>query len=65
MEVVARDDGVFVARFPARPGEVIYSQMVAIDAITGQRWYGKGRFRSVCIEAEVQVEYAVPVKERD
>lgn len=63
MEVASREDGVFVARFPAKPGEVIYSQVVAVDPETGQRQYGRKDFRSVCMNTAVQVGDVVPVKE--
>jgi len=63
MEVASREDGVFVARFPAKPGEVIYSQVAAVDPDTGQRQYGRKDFRSVCMNTVVQVGDAEQIME--
>ena len=40
LRVVTREDGVYVARFPAKPGEVIYGRGYIVDSRTGKEIYG-------------------------
>lgn len=60
MQVVTREDGVYVARFPAQPGEVIYSRAFIVDPASGRRVYGK-ESRLICMGGKVDVGAPVPI----
>lgn len=60
LRVVTREDGVYVARFPAKPGEVIYGRGYIVDSRTGKEIYGD-EWRSVCLPGNVSVGEFSPV----
>lgn len=60
MRTVTRKDGVYVAQFQARPGEVIYSRAYILDSRTGKEIYGD-ETRSVCLPGNVSVGDVSPV----
>gem|GEM_PF-2433268 len=59
MRVEAREDGVYVARFPARPNEVIEARAFVVDPRTRRFIYGDP-VHSVCREPKVQVGELTP-----
>lgn len=50
MRVSTREDGVYVARFPAIPGEIVYARAYLVDPATGQEHFGKPK-AGVCAPA--------------
>lgn len=52
---VSRGDAVFVARFPAKPGEVIYSEIYVIDKKSGKELLVSRPIRGICNDTKVQV----------
>ena len=60
LRVITREDGVYVARFPARSGEVIYGRGYILDSRTGKEIYGD-EARSVCLPGNVSVGDVSPV----
>lgn len=62
MRVMAREDGVFVVRFPASPGDVIYARAYRIDSESGQVHFGNAT-KSVCVAYKVDVGTPLPIKD--
>ena len=60
LRVVTREDGVYVARLPAKPGVVIYGRGYVVDSRTGKEIYGD-EWRSVCLPGNVSVGEFSPV----
>ena len=60
LRVVTREDGVYVARFPARPGEVIYGRAYILDPKTGKEIYGD-ETRAVCQPGSVSIGTLSPI----
>ena len=60
LRVTTRKDGVYVARFPAKPGEVIYGRGYVLDPRTGKEIYGD-EARSTCLPGSVSVGELSPV----
>jgi hypothetical protein len=54
MHAVTREDGVYVALFPAKPNEVVYVRAFREDPRTGRVILGSAA-RSVCVPATVSV----------
>ena len=60
MRVVTREDGVYVAHFPAKPGEIIYSRAYMLDSRTGKEIYGD-ETKSACLPGNISVGEPSPV----
>lgn len=60
MRAVTREDGVYVARFPASPGEAVYARAYRVDRLTGNVTFGNAA-KSVCIPATVSVREVINV----
>lgn len=60
LRVMTRKDGVYIARFSARPGEVIYGRGYILDSRTGKEIYGD-EARSTCLPGSVSVGDLSPV----
>lgn len=62
MLVTTRIDGVYVARFPANPGEVILSRAYIIDPRTQRVIYGRPT-KAKCVAGKAEVGALVPAKD--
>ena len=62
MRVATREDGVFVARFPAYPNEVIVARSYIVDRRSGRYAYGQP-LEATCVSGKVEVGDVLPVKE--
>lgn len=54
MHAVTREDGVYVARFLARPGEAVYARAYRVDPSSGNVIAGRA-VRSECVATKVTV----------
>ena len=62
MRVTTRADSVYVARFQAQPGEVIYSRAYRVDPRSGRFIYGPPT-TAICVEGKAEVGALTPIEE--